>query len=108
VPSNRLQIADLILDLEEREAWRGRTKIILTKTEFDILAFLMRRAGHLVTREALIEGVWGESDKEIERNTLDVFMRLLRGKVDSVPSRRLIHTVRGVGYIVRESGSECR
>jgi two-component system response regulator MprA len=104
-PSNRLQIADLILDLEEHEVWRGPTKITLTKTEFDILALLMRRAGHVVTREALIEGVWGDSDKEIESNTLDVFMRLLRSKVDSVASRRLIQTVRGVGYTVREPES---
>src|SRR5689334_5650532 len=90
VPSNRLQIADLILDLEEHEAWRGRTKITLTRTEFDILAFLMRRAGHVVTRETLIEGVWGESDRQIENNTLDVFMKLLRSKIDSSPSKRLI------------------
>ena len=103
VPSKRLQIADLILNLEEYEVWRGRTKIALTKTEFDILAFLMRRAGHVVTRETLIQGVWGESDKEIESNTLDVFIRLLRSKVDSAPSRRLIQTVRGIGYTVRES-----
>jgi DNA-binding response OmpR family regulator len=103
VPSNRLQIADLILDLEEHEVWRGRTNIVLTRTEFDILAFLMRRAGHVVTREALIDAVWGETDRQIENNTLDVFIKLLRSKVDSVPSKRLIQTVRGVGYTVRET-----
>jgi len=104
-PSKRLQIADLILDLEEHEVWRGRTKIILTRTEFDILAFLMRRAGHVVTREALIEGVWGESDRQIENNTLDVFMKLLRSKVDSSPYKRVIQTIRGVGYTIREAES---
>jgi len=104
-PSKRLQIADLILDLEEHEIWRGRTKIILTRTEFDILAFLMRRAGHVVTREALIEGVWGESDRQIENNTLDVFMKLLRSKVDSSPYKRVIQTIRGVGYTIREAES---
>jgi DNA-binding response OmpR family regulator len=102
VPSNRLQIADLIVDLEEHEAWRGRTKITLTRTEFDILAYLMRRAGHVVTRESLIEGVWGESDRQIENNTLDVFMKLLRGKADSAPYKRVIQTIRGVGYTIRE------
>jgi DNA-binding response OmpR family regulator len=103
VPSNRLQVADLILDLEEHEVWRGRTRVTLTKTEFDILAFLMRRAGHVVTRETLIDAVWGETDREIENNTLDVFIKLLRAKVDSALSKRLIQTVRGVGYTIRET-----
>lgn len=106
IPSSRLQIADLIVDLEEHEVWRGRTKITLTRTEFDILAFLMRRVGHVVTREALIEAVWNESDRRITNNTLDVFIKLLRSKMDSVPSRRLIQTVRGVGYTVREPEPE--
>jgi DNA-binding response OmpR family regulator len=103
VASDRLQIADLILDLQEHEVLRGQKNIILTRTEFDILAFLMRRAGHVVTREALIDGVWGETDRQIENNTLDVFIKLLRTKVDFVPSKRLIQTVRGVGYTVRET-----
>ena len=102
-PSSRLTAADLILDLEDHEVWRGRTRITLTRTEYDILAFLMRRAGHVVTREALIDAVWGESDRQIENNTLDVFMKLLRAKIDSAPHRRVIHTVRGVGYTIREA-----
>lgn len=101
-PSNRLQIADLILDLQDHEVWRGRTRVTLSPTEFGILALLMRRAGHVVTRDALIEAVWGDSDRRIENNTLDVFMKLLRSKVDANPSRRVIQTVRGVGYTVRE------
>jgi len=105
VPSKRLQVADLIVDLEEHEAWRGRKKMTLTRTEFAILACLMRRAGHVVTREALIEAVWNESDRQIENNTLDVFMKLLRAKVDAAPSKRVIQTVRGVGYTVRETES---
>jgi DNA-binding response OmpR family regulator len=102
VPSNRLQVADLILDLDQHEVRRGRTRIIVTKTEYDILAFLMRRAGHVVTREALIDSIWGESDRQIESNTLDVFIKLLRSKVDSAPSKRVIQTIRGVGYTMRE------
>jgi len=61
----------------------------------------MRRQPAVVTRNALIEGVWGH-DREIEDNTLDAFVRLLRQKVDISGQQRLIHTVRGVGYAVRE------
>jgi two-component system response regulator MprA len=60
----------------------------------------MDRAGKVVSRRQLIESVWG-FDREIEDNTLDVFMRLLRGKVDGRGRNKLIHTVRGVGYVVR-------
>ena len=63
----------------------------------------MRRAGRVVTREALIEAVWG-IDRDIESNTLDAFIRLLRNKIEVAPSRRLIQTIRGVGYSVREEG----
>ena len=101
-PLKRLQIADLILDMDTHEIWRGRTKIVLTKTEFDILALLMQRAGRVITREALIDAVWGGSDRRIESNTLDAFMRLLRSKLEVVPSRKLIQTIRGVGYTIRE------
>jgi two-component system response regulator MprA len=88
-PMNRLHIASSI-------------KINLTRTEFDILALLMRRTGRVVTRSALIEAVWGESARQIENNTLDAFMRLLRKKLEITPSKRLIHTVRGIGYTIRE------
>jgi DNA-binding response OmpR family regulator len=99
----RLQIADLILDLETHEVRRSGVKVALTKTEFDILSMLMRRASRVVTRDALIDEVWG-LDRSIESNTLDAFIRLLRGKLDADPSRRLIHTIRGVGYSLREEG----
>lgn len=103
IAPKRLQISDLILDLEAHEVWRGGSRIPLTKTEFDILCLLMRRAGRAVTREALIEAVWG-ADRRIESNTLDAFMRLLRSKLETAPSRRLIQTIRGVGYSIREEG----
>ena len=73
----------------------------LTRTEYNLLEFLMRRAGRVVPRQALIEGVWGH-DREIEDNTLDAFVRLLRQKIDRSGRRRLIQTVRGVGYCVRD------
>lgn len=103
MPSSRLQIADLILDLESHEVRRGGAKITLTKTEFDILSLLMSRAGRVVTREALIDNVWG-IERSVESNTLDAFMRLLRSKVETNPEHRLIHTIRGVGYSIREEG----
>jgi DNA-binding response OmpR family regulator len=96
-----MMVGDLRLDTGAHEVWRGADRIDLTRTEFSLLEFLMRRQGAVVTRNALIEGVWGH-DREIEANTLDAFVRLLRQKVDAGGRPRLIHTVRGVGYAVRE------
>jgi two-component system response regulator MprA len=96
-----MTVGDLRLDTGAHEVWRGADRIDLTRTEFSLLEFLMRRQAAVVTRNALIEGVWGH-DREIEDNTLDAFVRLLRQKVDAGGQRRLIHTVRGVGYAVRE------
>jgi DNA-binding response OmpR family regulator len=104
-PANRLQVSDLILDFETHEVWRKGVRIILTKTEFDILSLLMRRAGRIVTRETLIDAVWG-IDRTIESNTLDAFMRLLRSKLEIIPGRRLVQTIRGIGYSIREDDSQ--
>jgi two-component system response regulator MprA len=65
----------------------------------------MYRPGQVVPRRALIEAVWG-FDREIEENTLDAFMHLLRNKVDTPSKAKLIHTVRGVGYMIRPDGEE--
>jgi DNA-binding response OmpR family regulator len=97
----RLQVADLALDPESHEVWRAGVAIALTRTEFAILECLMSAAGRVVTRQALIDTVWG-LDRDIENNTLDVFMRFLRAKVDHGDGSRLIQTLRGVGYSVRE------
>jgi DNA-binding response OmpR family regulator len=96
-----LAVGDLRLDTGAHEVWRGSNRIELTRTEFSLLEFLLRRRGAVVTRNALIDGVWGH-DREIEDNTLDAFVRLLRQKVDAGGGPKLIHTVRGVGYAVRE------
>ena len=96
-----MTVGDLRLGTGAHEVWRGADRVDLTRTEFSLLEFLMRRQGAVVTRNALIEGVWGH-DREIEDNTLDAFVRLLRQKVDIGGQQRLIHTVRGVGYAVRE------
>ncbi|MGH9613598.1 MAG: response regulator [Bryobacteraceae bacterium] len=97
----RLQAADLTLDPASRDITRGSRRIPLTRTEFSLLELLMRRAGSVVPRGVMIETVWG-FDSDVENNTLDVFMRLLRSKVDSPVDRKLIHTVRGVGYSLHE------
>ncbi|MGA7400597.1 MAG: response regulator transcription factor [Candidatus Sulfotelmatobacter sp.] len=98
---NRLQVGDLILDPESREVSRAGVSISLTRTEYSLLERLMYRAGKVVPRRALIESVWG-FHREIEENTLDAFVRLLRQKVDREGMPKLILTVRGVGYMIRE------
>jgi DNA-binding response OmpR family regulator len=73
----------------------------LTSTEFRLLEFLMRRAGRVSSRAAIIDGVWG-MEQDVKANTVDAFIRLLRSKVDSGHRPALIQTVRGYGYILRE------
>jgi DNA-binding response OmpR family regulator len=92
-----LQAAGLVMNPATREVTRGDRRIDLTRTEFAILEMLMRRAGRVLSRESLIVGVWG-SDADIESNTLDAFVRLLRSKVEEPGQERLIRTVRGIGY----------
>jgi DNA-binding response OmpR family regulator len=98
-----LRVGDLTLDPGSREVSRGDARISLTRTEYNLLERLMYRAGKVVSRRSLIEAVWG-FDREIEENTLDAFMHLLRAKVDSPGREKLIHTVRGVGYMIRLDG----
>jgi len=98
--ATRLQVGDLVLDPAAREVSRGGTNILLTRTEYSLLERLMYRAGKVVPRRSLIEAVWG-FDREIEENTLDAFVRLLRTKIDIEGQPKLIHTVRGVGYMIR-------
>jgi DNA-binding response OmpR family regulator len=100
-PHNRLRYADISMDLETRDVFRGSVHLNLTRTEFALLESLVRTAGKVVTRQSLIEQVWGD-DREVEDNNLDAFIRLLRTKVDGTGQLRLIHTVRGVGYCLRE------
>jgi DNA-binding response OmpR family regulator len=93
-------VADLTLDPASRQALRGRREIRLSPTEYRLLELLMRRAGRVVTRTAIVEAVWG-LENDVEENTLDAFVRLLRGKVDKGFSSKLIQTVRGIGYCLR-------
>jgi len=98
-----LQVADLTLDPSSREVLRGDDRVSLTRTEYNLLERLMYRAGKVVSRRSLIESVWG-FDRDIEENTLDAFMHLLRNKIDPPGRQKLIHTVRGIGYMIRPDG----
>ena len=97
-----LAAGDLHLSTATREVQRGSRKLQLTRTEFGLLELLLRNRGRVLLREQIIETVWGHG-ADIENNTLDAFVHSLRAKVDGPGEPRLIHTVRGVGYTLRES-----
>jgi DNA-binding response OmpR family regulator len=96
----QLQVADLRLDPAARSVTRGGVLIALTRTEHNLLECLMRDAGRVVTRRALTDRLWG-SDRAVESNTLDAFVKSLRQKIEAGGRPRLVHTVRGVGYCLR-------
>jgi DNA-binding response OmpR family regulator len=101
----RLKAADLELDLVTRHATRGDRRLDLTAREFELLEYLLRHQGHLVSREMLAHDVWKEPRRATPLdNVIDVQMTRLRKKVDAVGAR-LIHTVRGVGFVLREGES---
>jgi DNA-binding response OmpR family regulator len=99
-PTSLLRVADLVLNRATREVFRAKREINLTATEFRLLEFLMRRPGVVVSRNAIVEAVWGFDD-EVNDNTVDAFIRLVRRKVDDPHEEKLIKTVRGVGYGLR-------
>jgi len=96
-----LQVDDLVLSPASHVVTRGEREIHLSPTEFRLLELLMRRSGRVVTRDAIVEAVW-DFDHDVEENTLDTFIRLLRSKIDREHDRKLIQTVRGIGYTIRE------
>jgi two-component system copper resistance phosphate regulon response regulator CusR len=99
----RRRLADLTLDLETRNVWRGEQRIELTSREFDLLAYLMRQPGQVVTREMLAKDVWRETKRVTPLdNVIDVHVAHLRRKVDEGRRTTLIQTVRGVGFVLRE------
>jgi DNA-binding response OmpR family regulator len=100
-PVQVLRIDDLVLDPVSCRVTRAGEMIAVTATEFRFLEFLMRRVGRVASRSAIIEAVWG-FDEDVEPNTVDVYVKLLRDKIDSNQPRKLIHTVRGYGYVMRE------
>lgn len=93
----RLQVDDLSLNTSTHEVARNNKPIVLTKKEYSLLELLMRNSGHVLSRDTIIQSVWG-FDGTTENNTLEAFIKLLRKKVDDGHSTKLIQTVRGFGY----------
>ena len=96
----RLQVADLSMDTRTRDVSRAGRAIQLSVKEYDLLNFLMRGAGRVLERQEIMRGVWGENFFG-DDNLLDVYIRYLRQKIEQQDLPTLIHTVRGVGFILR-------
>jgi two-component system OmpR family response regulator len=111
--ASRMRVGDLCVDVTAHQVKRAGRAIALTPREFDLLVYLMRHEGSVVSRQMILEHVWGEGFDSYS-NAIDVHVNNLRNKVDKPFDARLIHTVKGVGYVVedrRESatdGSEAR
>lgn len=101
-PKEQLRFGELILDLATRQVIRNEQTIDLTMKEFELLRYLMLNSGKVLTREEIIENVWGY-DYRGESNVIEVYIRYLRMKVELQGQKRLIQTVRGVGYVLKES-----
>jgi two-component system response regulator MprA len=99
-PSDSLRYADLKLDLLGRTAQRGQRDIQLTSTEFDLLALLMTHAGQVITKDQILQQLWGH-DFGGNANIVEVYVRSLRLKLEAASEVRLIQTVRGAGYVMR-------
>jgi two-component system, OmpR family, copper resistance phosphate regulon response regulator CusR len=96
-----LRFADLVLDPARRLVTRGEEKIELTSKEFSLLEYFLRNPGRVLTRATISEHVW-DYDFDTESNVIDVYVNYLRRKVDSGREKKLIHTVRGTGYVLKE------
>jgi heavy metal response regulator len=100
--STVLRLADLALDTITHEAERGEKKIELTIREYRLLEFLLRNAGRICGRMSIIEKVW-DYDFDPGTNLVDVYVRRLREKIDDGFEPKLLHTVRGIGYVLKEA-----
>src|SRR5690554_4553263 len=96
-----LEAGIIRLDPVRRESWAGSQSLELTKREFDLLQFLMENKNVVMKREVLLERIWGY-DFEGETNAVDVYIRYLRAKIEEPFGVKLIHTVRGVGYVIKD------
>lgn len=92
-----VQVGDLRVDPGQRRVWRGEDEIQLTARQLDVLEFLLRRAGDVMSREEILAGVW-EHDFEGDPNIVEVYIRRLRARIDEPFNRKAIETVRGAGY----------
>ena len=96
------QFADLTMDSDSRQVTRGKRLVPLTAKEYELLELFLRHPRQVLTREVIFDRVWGY-DFGGESNVLDVYIRYLRQKLENEGEQRLIHTVRGVGYVLREN-----
>jgi two-component system response regulator MprA len=101
-PDETLTFSDLSMDIATREVRRGDRKIELTRTEFTLLEMFLRRPRRVLERSFILEDVWGY-DFPTTANSLEVYVGYLRRKTEAEEEPRLIHTVRGVGYVLKES-----
>jgi len=101
VSASILTLSDLTMDVNRREVKRGEHTLELTKTEFDLLHILLEQQNIVLTREYLYEHIWGYSF-ETNSKSLDVYIGYLRRKLEDSGEERLLHTVRGVGYVMRQ------
>ena len=99
--SQMLAVGPLAMEVESRRVTVRGQEVELTKKEFDLLRHLLENKGRVLTREALLDSVWG-FDFVGETNSVDVYIRFLRSKIDEACGIKLIHTVRGVGYVIKE------
>jgi len=100
-----LKFSNLMLNRATREVSREGTPIELTAREFELLSIFMENANRVLSRQVLLEEIWGY-DFEVETNVVDVYVRYLRQKVENPFDSRLIHTIRGVGYILKATPAE--
>ncbi|TAE54076.1 MAG: DNA-binding response regulator, partial [Bacteroidetes bacterium] len=105
IPSANLLFADLKMSLDTHEVWRAGQKIKLTGKEFSLLQLFMSHPVKVLSRDRILEEIWG-IDADINTNVVDVYVNYLRNKVDRGFDQKLLHTVFGMGYILREDGTE--
>lgn len=98
---NVLRFVDIEIDLDERTVSRNSVPIELTTRKFDLLATLMRRPKRVFTREELLDLVWG-ADRDVVAATVETYVSYLRAKIDRFSEQKVLHTVRGVGYALRD------
>jgi two-component system copper resistance phosphate regulon response regulator CusR len=101
VASTQLRLADLEMDLVSRRAWRADKRLELTAKEFSLLSLLLRRRGQILSRTTLAEQVW-DMNFDSDTNVVEVAVRRLRAKLDDPFAPKLLHTVRGMGYVLEE------
>jgi DNA-binding response OmpR family regulator len=100
-PSPLLRMADLTLDPATREVRRGTRRVELTAREYTLLEYFMRSPGRVLSRPMLAQHVWG-LDFDSESNVVDVYVGYLRRRIEAPGERKLLHTVRGVGYVLKD------